>query len=128
MIERHNPPSIHAPVGPYSHQSEVPANARWLVMAGQVGRAPDGRVPDDPIDQLELALNNVQRNLEAGGMGIRDLVKVTWYLVGEIDNQRRREVTTAWLAGHEPCSTLVYVARLVALEYRVEIDAWACKA
>jgi len=123
-----NPDTIHPPIGPYSHQVEVQGSPRWLAMAGQVGRTQDGIVPEDPIDQVELALENVRRNLDAAGMAVSDLVKVTWYLVGEIDARRRREVTSAWLDGHAPCSTLVYVAALAAPEYRVEVDAWACRA
>ncbi|TMC81806.1 MAG: RidA family protein [Chloroflexi bacterium] len=123
-----NPETIHPPVGVYSHQIEVGGSPRWLVMAGQLGRTQVGTVPDDPIEQVELALENVRRNLEAAGMAITDLVKVTWYLVGDIDARRRREVTSAWLNGHTPCSTLVYVAALAAPEYRVEVDAWACQA
>ena len=127
VTQRRNPETIHPPVGTYSHQVEVRGNARWLAMAGQIGCTPDGHVPEDPIEQLSVALENVQRNLEACGMGVSDLVKVTWYLVGDIDAQRRREVTSAWLEGHAPASTLVYVAALAAPEYRVEIDAWACR-
>jgi 2-iminobutanoate/2-iminopropanoate deaminase len=127
MTERRNPETIHPPVGPYAHQVEADGRARWLVMAGQVGRTPDGHVPDDPIEQISVALQNVKRNLEAGGMDIGDLVKWTWYLVGDVDARRRREATLAWLGGHQPASTLVYVAALAAPEYRVEIDALACR-
>ena len=120
------PATMHVPLGAYSHSVEVGASERWLVMAGQVGQKLDGSVPEDPIEQLTLALENVRLNLEAAGMAVIDLVKVTWYLVGEIDTQRRRAVTSAWLGGHEPASTLVYVAALAAPIYRGEIDAWAC--
>jgi 2-iminobutanoate/2-iminopropanoate deaminase len=122
-----NPETMHPPVGSYSHQIEVEGEPRWLVMAGQVGRTADGVVPEDPIEQLELALENVRRNLEAAEMTISDIVKVTWYLVGDIDPQRRRAVTGAWLDGHAPTSTLVYVSGLASPEYRVEVDAWACR-
>ena len=94
-------------------------------MAGQVGRTRDGNLPKDPIDQLSIALDNVRHNLEAAGLGVQDVVKVTWYLVGAIDDARRREVIAAWLGDHRPTSTLVYVAALVSPEYRVEVDAWA---
>jgi len=123
-----NPATIHPPVGPYSHQVEVNGSQRWLAIAGQVGRAPDGRVPEDPVEQVELALENVLRNLEAAGMEVSDLVKWNWYLVGQVDAAGRREVTLRWLGGHEPASTLVYVAALAAPEYRVEVEAWACHA
>lgn len=96
-------------------------------MAGQVGRNRDGRVPPDPIEQISAALENVRRNLEAAGMEVKDLVKWTWYLVGDIDARRRRDMTASFLGGNEPASTLVYVAALAAPEYLVEIDAWACR-
>jgi enamine deaminase RidA (YjgF/YER057c/UK114 family) len=128
MNTTRDPQTIHPPLGAYSHQVEVPPGARLLVMAGQVGRTVDGRVPEDPIEQAEVALDNVRHNLEAAGMGVEDVVKLTWYVVGQMDAQRRRELLGAWLGDHRPASTLVYVAALAAPEYRVEIDAWACRA
>jgi 2-iminobutanoate/2-iminopropanoate deaminase len=122
-----SPDTVHAPLGAYSQQVEVPPGARLLVMAGQVGRTVDGRVPEDPIEQAEVALDNVRHNLEAAGMAVGDVVKLTWYVVGQMDAQRRRELLGAWLGDHRPASTLVYVAALAAPEYRVEIDAWACR-
>ncbi|HKC18412.1 MAG TPA: RidA family protein [Candidatus Dormibacteraeota bacterium] len=122
-----NPETIHPPLGAYSHQVAIEGQARWLVMAGQVGRAVDGTVPADPIEQLSLALENVKRNLEAGGMGVEDVVKVTWYLVGDMDAARRRDVISRWLGDTRPASTLVVVAALAAPEYKVEVDAWACR-
>ncbi len=99
-----------------------------LVLSGQVGIRRDGTVPDDPIEQIEVAFENIFRNLRAAGMDAKDLIKITYYLVGEFDTARRREVTLAKLQGHEPCSTLVYDAALASPVYKVEIDAWASKA
>ena len=127
MKSARNPDTVHLPIGFYSHQIEVSGTPRWLVISGQVGRTLDGAVPSDPIEQLSLALDNVRRNLDAAGMAVSDIVKVNWYLVGDVDTAVRREVTKAWLGDHEPCSTLVYVARLAAPEYRVEVEAWACR-
>jgi enamine deaminase RidA (YjgF/YER057c/UK114 family) len=126
--KQRNPGTVHPPVGFYTHQVEVDGSARWLAISGQVGRTPDGQVPDDPIEQLKLALENIRRNLEAAGLAIDDIVKINWYLVGDIDAAARREVVGAWLGGHTPASTLVYVARLVSPEYKVEVEAWACRA
>lgn len=123
-----DPDTIHAALGAYSHQVEVPGGSRWLVMAGQVGKTLDGRVPEDPIEQAAVALENIKRNLDAAGMGVGDVVKLTWYVVGQIDAQRRREVLTRWLGDHRPASTFIYVAGLASPEYRVEIDAVACRA
>ena len=126
MKTARDPVTIHEPLGAYSHQIEVSGPTRWLVLSGQVGQQEDDTVPDDPIAQLEVALENIRRNLDAVGMTVRDVVKMTTYLVGDVDMQRRREVLAAWLGEHRPCMTLLYVAGLAAARYRVEIDAWAC--
>ena len=128
MKEFRNPETIHKPVGGYSHQIELTGDEHLLILSGQVGMRVDGSVPEDPIEQIELALENIFRNLEAAGMEVRDLVKLTYYLVGEIDTTKRRELVAAKLQGHQPCSTLVYVARLASPDLKVEIDAWASRA
>lgn len=128
MKEFRNPSTIHEPVGSYVHQIEIKENERLLVISGQVGMNPDGTVPDDPYEQLGLALDNIARNLRAANMDVRDIIKINWYLVGEFDAARRREIILSKLQGHKPCSTLVHVAALAAPIYRVEIEAWASRA
>jgi 2-iminobutanoate/2-iminopropanoate deaminase len=125
MTQRRNPETVHPPIGAYSHQVEAGGGGRWLAIAGQVGRTVDGKVPEDPIEQVRIALENVRRNLEAAGMGVADVVKLNWYLVGQVDMARRRDALAAWLGANAPASTLVYVAALAAPEYRVEVEAWA---
>ena len=128
MKESRNPQDVHQPVGSYSHQIEIKGDERMLVLSGQVGMRPDGTVPDDPIEQIDVAFENIFRNLRAANMDVKDLVKITYYLVGNFDTAKRREVTLAKLEGHQPCSTLVYVAALASPGYKVEIDAWASRA
>ena len=124
MIIR-NPVTVHAPVADYSHQIEVQGSGRWLVLSGQIGVSPDGDVPADPAEQIEVALANIGSHLEAAGMAVTDLVKLTFYLVGDIDAAARRAAVTAWLGGHQPCTTLLYVTALANPALVVEIDAWA---
>ena len=128
MKEFRNPQDVHEPVGSYSHQIEIKGNERLLVISGQVGMREDGTIPDDPLEQIDIAFENVLRNLHAAGMDVKDLVKVTYYLVGEIDTAKRREIILSKLQGHRPCSTLLYVAALASPMFRVEIDAWASRA
>ncbi len=125
MKKFRNPEDVHEPLGSYSHQIEIRGNERLLVLSGQVGMRLDGSVPEDPLEQLDLAFENVLRNLRAANMDVEDIVKITYYLVGEFDTARRREITAARLQGHKPCSTLVYVAALASPVYKVEIDVWA---
>jgi 2-iminobutanoate/2-iminopropanoate deaminase len=128
MKEFRNPPNVHQPLGSYSHQVEVRGNERLLVISGQVGMREDGSVPDDPFEQIDVAFENIFSNLRAAGMDVKDLIKITYYLVGEMDTPRRREIVLSKLQGHQPCSTLLYVAGLASPVYRVEIDAWASHA
>lgn len=123
-----NPSTIHAPLGSYSHQIEITGSERMLILSGQVGMREDGTVPDDALAQIEVALENIIRNLQAANMGMQDIVKLTYYLVGEIDTTKRRELVAAKLQGHKPCSTLLYVAGLASPNLKVEIDAWASRA
>jgi enamine deaminase RidA (YjgF/YER057c/UK114 family) len=126
--EFRNPQAVHEPLGSYSHQIEIRGNERMLVLSGQVGMREDGTMPDDPFEQIDLAFENIIRNLHAAGMDVKDIIKLTYYLVGEIDTAKRREIVLSKLQGHQPCSTLLYVAALASPMFRVEIDAWASRA
>ena len=128
MKEFRNPQDVHAPLGSYSHQIELKGNERLLVISGQIGMRQDGTVPEDPLEQIDVAFENIFRNLRAAGMDVKDLIKITYYLVGEIDTTKRRELVTSKLQGHQPCSTLLYVAGLASPVYKIEIDAWASGA
>ena len=99
-----------------------------LILSGQVGMREDGTVPADPLEQIDVALENIFSNLRTANMDVKDIIKLTYYLVGEIDTTKRRELTASKLQGHQPCSTLLYVAALATPIYRVEIDAWASRA
>lgn len=127
MKEFRNPETIHEPVGGYMHQVEISASERMLIISGQVGMKQDGTVPEDPIEQLDLVFENILRNLQSAGMEMKDLIKVNYYLVGEWDTVKRRELVASKLAGHKPCSTLVYVAALASPIYKVEVEAWASR-
>ena len=127
MKEFRNPQAVHEPLGHYTHHAELGGNQRLLVLSGQVGMRLDGTVPDDTLEQMEVAFENILRNLEAANMGVLDIVKLTYYLVGEIDMQKRRALLMSKLGGHKPCSTLLYVAGLASPAYKVEIDALASR-
>ena len=120
-----NPATIHKPLDSYSHQIGVNGGAKWLVMSGQVGMDNNGNVPDDAMDQFEIALDNIFLNLEAAGMNKNNLVKLVFYFVGQHDAIQRRDIVRRKLGGHQPCMTLIYVAGLARDAYKVEIDAWA---
>ena len=127
MKEFLNPPNVHAPSGAYTHQVLLSANERLLVMSGQVGMREDGSVPEDVHEQFEVCLENILRNLQAVDMGVQDIIKLTHFVVGEMDMAKRREIITAKLQGHKPCSTFLRVAGLASPVYKVEVEALASR-
>lgn len=87
----------------------------------------DGTVPENPLEQLQVALDNIKRNLESANMQVSDLTKMVFYLVGDFEAERRRAIIGDFLGEHLTCTTMIYVVALAAPVYKVEIDAWACK-
>ncbi|MEA0562871.1 MULTISPECIES: RidA family protein [Lysinibacillus] len=122
-----NPENIHQPVAPYVHQIEVTGPHRWLTLSGQIGMQPDGTIPEDAVAQLKIALENIRKNLENANMEVRDITKLVFYLVGDMEASQRKEIIGDFLGDHLPCMTLIYVVALATPSLKVEIDAWACK-
>jgi 2-iminobutanoate/2-iminopropanoate deaminase len=127
MKKFRNPENIHKPLGNYVHQVEITGNERMLILSGQVGMREDGSVPDDPLEQLEVVFENILKDLHAANMEMRDLVKLNYYLVGKWDTVKRRALAASKLGGHNPATTLIYVAALVSPVYKVEVEAWASR-
>lgn len=117
--------AIAPPLGHYSHAVEAPAAARWVYVSGQLGIHPDGTPGGGITEQAELAWGNVRGVLEASGMGLDDLVKVTTYLTRPGDIGAVREVRDRVLGSRRPASTLVVVSALVQPHWHIEIEAVA---
>ena len=128
MLRKHNPGAIAPAFSRYSLGVEVPAQARWLFVSGQVGVEPDGGFADGPEAQMEAAWRNVLAILESAGMAPGDLVKVTAYLTRAEDTALYREVRDRMLGGAEPASTLIVIAALAHPDWLVEIEAVAAAA
>src|SRR4051794_6934537 len=122
-----NPDTVAPPIGAYSHVAVVPAGAELIAFAGQVGNAPDGSLPDAPEQQFENALRNIARLLESQGATPAHLVKLNTYLVRPMDLVGVAATRQAIFGEARPASTLVYVPRLAAGKYLVEVEAWAMK-
>ena len=120
-----NPPGVAPPIGAYSHVAIVPPARGLIILAGQIGAAPDGKLADTADAQFEAALRNVATLLASEGAKAQDLVKLNIYLVQPLDPNRARAARTTILDGATPPSTLVYVSRLARPEILVEVEATA---
>jgi 2-iminobutanoate/2-iminopropanoate deaminase len=128
MNRKLNPSTIALPGGRYTHAIEVPPGARWLVVSGQVGVAPDGSTPEDIGGQTENCFRNIAAILADAGMSLADVVKITVFLINEDEIAGFRAARDRVTGEARPASTLVVVSRLVRPEWRVEIEALAAKA
>lgn len=128
MLTRHNPAALAPPFSSYSHGITAPAEARWLLVSGQVGVDPGGGLAEPPRAQFEQTWRNLLAVLADAGMAPRDLVKVTAYLTRPEDVPLFRETRDAALDGAEPASTLIIVAGLAHPDWLVEIEAVAAAA
>lgn len=52
-----------------SHAVVIPANARRVLVGGQLGLRDDGSVPTDPAEEVDIAFEHVQHALQAAGLG-----------------------------------------------------------
>ena len=124
-LKAHNP---QTPLANYSHGIEVPPNARWLHISGQVAVDKDGKTPERFEDQVQLVFDNLRAVLAQAGMSPQDLVKVNVYLLRPEDIPALRAARDAFQGAARPASTLVIVSRLVRPEWLVEIEAVAAQA
>jgi len=124
---RHDPFPVDAPYhGIYAHGVETRAGARMLHVSGQVGRTPEGHVPPDFRGQCNQAILNVSAVLSAANMTLRDIVKMSFYLVRREDMATLVEVRKEHLDGVRPAITTLFVAGLVSPDWLVEVEAVAC--
>lgn len=114
-------------IGTYSDGVEAPASARWVFTAGTPGLRPDGTYPEGITAQADQAWKNVLAILAESGMGVKDLVKVTHYLIRQEDIKDYVAVRASYLGDARPASMLLVVPGLVKPEILVEIEAVAAK-
>src|SRR5439155_19988763 len=125
MLKVHNPLSIAAPIGTYSHGIEVPPGARWLHVAGQIGVRPDGSVPATIEEQTEVVWQNILAVLADAGMGIGDVVKITSFLTRDETFARFAQLRAKCLGSHRPASSLLVISSLASSEFPAQVDSFA---
>lgn len=127
MIRHMNPAGLLTPRGPYS---QVVTAGGFAYVSGQVGAdADDVLVGPGAAEQCDQALRNIAVALEAVGMTMSQVVKVTVYVPFEEDLPDlvpHMDVVFPRVFGDGlPASTLIIVDRLFDPALRIEIEAVA---
>ncbi|MBP7401732.1 MAG: Rid family detoxifying hydrolase [Clostridia bacterium] len=108
-----------APVGPYSQAVRA---GKTLYGAGQLGLDPaTGRLAGDTAAQAGQALRNIEAVLAAAGASMRDVVRMTVYLVDLGEFAAVNAIYAGFFADNPPARSTVQVAAL-PLGGRVEMD------
>ncbi len=123
-----NPKTLISPPG-YSHVAKI--NSGTIVyIAGQVPCDASGKLigAGDFEAQAEQVFRNLRLAVEAAGGTMADIVKLTSFLVAELDPscvQKLRAIRDRHLSADRPTSTLLVVSRLAQPGWLIEIEAVA---
>ena len=102
-----------------------------IYLRGQIGQNLDTSENvgiGDVTAQAERAMANIDLLLREAGSTLRDIVKVTVYLVDPRYREPVYRVMGRWLKGVYPVSTGLVVSALARPEWLVEIDATAVRS
>jgi enamine deaminase RidA (YjgF/YER057c/UK114 family) len=120
-----NPSNVHPPLGQYSHGVLVQGPGKILFISGQGGADEKQHLPSDLREQARQCWRNIIAILDAAGMTVNNLTKVTTYLTNLQEAKLVGEVRANFLGNACPASTIVPVAELAGAGWLIEIEAIA---
>lgn len=120
-----SPDSIAAPFARYSHGMEVPAGFRIAVCSGQLGKAPDGSIPESVEAQADLCFANIAAILGEAGMGLSDIVRINAYVTDRAHMAGYMASRDRHVSSPPPASTLMIVSGFTLPAFKVEIEVIA---
>ena len=117
-------PALPNPVGPFSYA--VRSNGT-LYVSGALGVDENWKViaPNDVAAQGKKALDTIKTVLDAAGVPLSNVVKMTVYLTNAADYRAFNDVRRAFFSEPYPASTVVVVKELVIKDAVVEIEVIA---
>jgi 2-iminobutanoate/2-iminopropanoate deaminase len=120
-----NPSMVAKPASLYAQAIEHDANAKRLVISGQVGVRPDGSMCEGYEEQAEQIWINIAAILTAADMTFQNIVAIRVYDVAPGNVQTYRKIRDRVLAGHLVAATYVIVAGLASPAFLTEIEVEA---
>lgn len=124
-LQATNPSAINPPSSAFAHGVAVHDASTWLVISGQVGLDPHGKLAGDTRAQTRRCFENILQVLHANNMKVTNLVKITVFLTSTAGTPIFREVRDEMLDGHLCASTLLVISALAHPDWSVEIEAIA---
>jgi enamine deaminase RidA (YjgF/YER057c/UK114 family) len=115
-----------APSGAFAHGLRVTGAGELLFVSGQTPAAPDGSVASDFASQCRQVWANVGAVLEAAGMALEHVVKLTTFLADRVDRAKNSRIRREIL-GDRPVAVTVVIAGIYDEAWKVEIEVVAAR-
>lgn len=111
-------------IGGYAQGLLVEGADRLLFVSGQIPESPDGPVPGDFEGQCRLVWSNLIAQLDAAGMSVSNLVKVTIFLSSRDYADASSRIRREFLDGHNAALTII-ITGIFDEEWLLEIEGIA---
>ncbi len=118
--------SINPTGASFSQAYELRNYKRLVFVSGQVPEDENEKVPPDFRSQAELAWKNVEAQLKAADMNLKDIVKFTVFLSDRKYRRENFEVRHKVLGDHQPAMTII-ITGIYDEQWLLEIEAIAGK-
>ena len=121
-----NAESAPQAAGGYSQAVTVSGAERLLFISGQIPETTTGAVPSNFSEQARLVWRNVFAQLDAAGMTVANLVKVTIFLSSREYAAQNRDIRREVLGAHSPALTVI-ITGIFDEKWLLEIEAVAAE-
>ena len=110
---------------PVSHYCHVVRAGDFIWLSGMVGMRGDGSIPEDTVEQFQIAMDAIDVCLREAGGRPDQVVKVQVFMTDIAERSRINPIRQRYFGEHRPASTLVEVSAMVDPRMKVEIEAVA---
>lgn len=114
------------PIGPFSKAVKIVNPKTFIFVSGHGPRTKDGQIVRGDIKaQAKQIFENIKYVLESGGATLKDVVKMTTFLVNKEDYSAYNDIRREYFQSDFPASSTFVVKDLVVEGMLVEIEVIA---
>ena len=125
-----NPHDVLPQIGPFSWGLDAGTPRRLVLVSGQIGAEPSGRVGEGLMEQSRITWRNIGNVLREAHMSPANIVRTGIFISSQVIMTETvkadfNAIRIAFLGNNRPASTMIFVPALMDPSWLVEIDAIA---